>query len=128
MAAAWPEADVKASYLDAIDDVEGSETSAMLKASMWQMFANGQESIHRGLGQRILQALPRLDKLRDQKLVGAYVWSLLPALCTAESVQALASAFADRESLGLIAIKALRVSHQEDQRCVAMAARELAAR
>ena len=125
MAAAWPEAAAKTRHLDLIEDIEGDYTSATLKASMWSMFPVGQEDIHRQFGPRILRELPVLDKARDQNLIEVYVGTILPGLCTAESVKQLANSINDRGALGLIATKALRVAHQKDQRCVAMAARQL---
>lgn len=124
IAAAWPDAAIKDRYLDAIKNIESEQTSAMLKASMLSMFPTGQEQIHQQFGARILSGLPALDKARDQDLIGVYVETILPALCTPESVSQLANSMNDRGTLGLIASKALRVSHQKDQRCLAMAARQ----
>ena len=125
IAAADPDAAVKTSYLDDIDNIGSEKTSAMLKYSMWSMFPPGQENIHQQFGERILSGLPALDQSRDQSLVGTYVYSVLPALCTSQSVSQLADSIRDRGKLGLIATKALKVAHQNDQRCVAMAGRQL---
>ncbi len=87
-----------------------------------KMFPPGQEALHRQLGDRILQSLLRLDVERDQDFINDYVHTILPALCSDDSVDKLAKLIGNRAELGLIATKGLRETHQEDQRCMAMAA------
>jgi aminopeptidase N len=124
--ASQPDPAIKSAYLDLIEDSASGKMSMQLKASMRWMFLAGQEDLLEQYAERILSFLPEMDSSRDQDLVSAYSRSLLPALCTPESVQRLARAIADRGALGLGATKSLRITHQEDQRCVDMAARQLA--
>jgi aminopeptidase N len=123
--AAWPDISVKDKYLGQVYDTTDSATSAELKAMILKMFPSGQESLLREAADGILESLLRLDAERDQDFIEDYVRDLLPALCSSESVARLAGSIDDRGSLGLIATKALRVAHQEDQRCLAMAAKQL---
>ena len=123
--AAWPDVSKKAAFLDQVDDTDGGATSAQLKAMILKMYPAGQENKHRQHADRILDSLPHLDVERDQDFVEDYVNFILPGLCTAESVGRLANSINDRGELGLIATKALQVAHQEDQRCMDMAARQL---
>jgi aminopeptidase N len=123
--AAWPDISIKEKYLGRVYDATDSANSAALKAMILNMFPPGQESLHDQAAEGILEALLHLDVERDQDFIEDYVRDLLPALCNSDSVARLNGSIDDRGSLGLIATKALRVAHQEDQRCVAMAAKQL---
>ena len=122
--AAWPDVAVKTAFLDKIDSTESEATEAELKAGLYSMFRPGQEEQHGQLADRILQSLPQVDTDRHQDFVEDYVDYILPGLCTNKSVERLADNIRDRGGLGLIATKALMVMHQEDQRCVEMAAKQ----
>jgi aminopeptidase N len=122
--ASLPEASAKARHLDNIEDLDGDLSSAQLKASMHWMFPPGQEALHQQFGARILGSLPELDRERDQDLVGTLTSSILPTLCTPDSVLQLSASIRDRGALSLGSTKDLRVSHQEDQRCMDMAQRQ----
>jgi aminopeptidase N len=49
-----------------------------------------------------------------------YAGAMIPATCTAQSVQRLADAAAANPNLSAGTRRALLVAHQEDQRCVAI--------
>jgi len=122
--ASLPVAAAKARHLDNIEDVDGDLSSAQLKSSMYWMFPPGQEALHQQFGPRILGNLPELDRERDQDLMGTLTGSILPVLCTPDSVRQLSASIRDRGTLSLGSTKDLRVSHQEDQRCMDMAQRQ----
>ncbi len=71
----------------------------------------------------MLAALPGLNQSQDIVFHRYLSASLLPRLCTAENVPALAAVLEDNPRFNPALIRSLRKAHQLEQRCVDMAAK-----
>jgi len=116
--ASQPDLKIKAYWLDELMRNEERQTAARLKQSMKYLFPAAQSQLHRPFAERILTDLHYLDSHRGQPLVEQLVQTILPTLCTNDSVTLLNEAQQTMQNLGLIAQKGIRIAHQEDQRCI----------
>ena len=118
--ASQPNSDVKQYWLDELMRNEERQTAARLKQAMRYLFPTGQKQLHKVFAEKILTDLHYLDSHRGQTLVEQLVDTILPSLCSKDSVALLAKAQDKMVNLGLIAQKGIRIAHQEDNRCIAI--------
>jgi aminopeptidase N len=69
------------------------------------------------------EALPLLDKIADSPYASTFAWSLYPTTCDPKIVERTTAMLASHPDLPAVAIKALKVSRQEEERCIAARAK-----
>jgi len=123
--AAWPGEENKRRWLDRVRDTGADLSLARRRAIMAALFPLDQYAVAASLAPDILASLPRVGADHEDAFLLSY-GELIPKLCRPESVQQLAEAIERYQDLNPILLRALRVAHQEDSRCVEIA--RLAAR
>ncbi|MFT5450945.1 MAG: aminopeptidase N [Enterobacterales bacterium] len=118
--ASLPNLEIKQYWLDELMRNEERQTAAKLKQAMSYLFPAGQSNFQKAFAEQILNDLHYLDSHRGQVLIETLVDTILPSLCSKDSVELLAQSKNNMLNLGLIAQKGIKISHQEDARCVAI--------
>ncbi|MFT5521062.1 MAG: aminopeptidase N [Enterobacterales bacterium] len=118
--ASQPNLEIKQYWLDELMRNEERQTAAKLKQAMTYLFPSGQSNLQKPFAEKILSDLHYLDSHRGQVLIETLVETILPSLCSKDSVELLAKSKENMLNLGLIAQKGIKISHQEDARCVAI--------
>ncbi|UGQ46902.1 aminopeptidase N [Massilia endophytica] len=116
-----PDPKVKAEWLARIDDLQTKVPFSRIRVAMENLYPAGQAGLSDQTASQRLEKLAALDKAAGPIYMRSYSVNMLPANCTAESVQRLAQA-AERQQAALSngTRRALLVAHQEDARCVAI--------
>ena len=119
--AARPEEGNKRSWLDRIRDPAADLSLARRRAVMWNLFPPNQYLLQAALFADILGSLPRVGEQHEDAFLSSY-GAMIPKLCREESVSRLAQAVENHGDINPILLRALKVAHQEDARCLRMAA------
>jgi aminopeptidase N len=93
---------------------------AELRTVMTELFPAHQALLRDRYGASILDALPQLAESKEERFLQLYTRHLLPNTCSSASVTRLETAIVGSAHLSPSLDKALRIAHQEDQRCVAI--------
>jgi len=118
--AARPDAKVKQEWLDKIGDTQTKLPFSRIRSAMNALYPSAQVALSEQSAAARLAQLPALDKSAGPVFMRAYSATMIPATCTAHSVQRLADTAAANPGLSDGTRRALLVAHQEDQRCVAI--------
>jgi len=118
--AARPDAKVKQEWLDKIGDTQTKLPFSRIRSAMNALYPSAQVALSEQSAATRLAQLPALDKSAGPVFMRAYSATMIPATCTAHSVQRLADTAAANPGLSDGTRRALLVAHQEDQRCVAI--------
>ncbi|MTW09468.1 aminopeptidase N [Pseudoduganella eburnea] len=118
--AARPDAKVKQEWLAKIGDQQTKLPFSRIRAAMHSLYPSTQVALNEQSAAERLAQLPALDKSAGPVFMRDYAGAMIPATCTAASVQRLADAAAANPDLSAGTRRALLVAHQEDQRCVSM--------
>jgi len=118
--AAWPDEDGKRQWLDRVRDPAADLSLARRRTVMAYLFPGSQYALSAALAPEILDSLPRVSANNEDAFLLSY-GDLIPRLCRPESVRRLAEAIDRFGDLNPILVRALRVAHQEDGRCVEIA-------
>ncbi|MGE0615526.1 MAG: aminopeptidase N [Bacteriovoracia bacterium] len=116
--ASRPELSVKRKWFSTVSAEKSKEPLANLKEAMWNLFPSDQTGLRAQFASSYFENLLRLEKRSPSEFLGHYAESLMPALCTAQSTQALGKFIHQHPTLNVIALKALKEGHDEDGRCV----------
>ncbi len=114
-----------------IDSLTASEPEAMtynlsaLRYAMSSFFPAGQQDSVELFSEKILAAMPVIDKQSSPEVIRSYARLMMPSACNKDSVKRLARAIEEFSDLTPITVKAFKVGHQEDQRCVDIGGRLL---
>jgi len=114
-----PNAQVKRAMLDRV--LKGKDSLDDKKQIMWNLFPSGQVALMKTWEDEYYKILPKVVVDEDSGFVRTFIGSLTPALCTVESVERLGR-FIDskKNKFSHAVLKALKIAHQEDGRCVAI--------
>jgi len=115
-----PDPKVKAEWLAQINDLQTKLPFSRIRTAMWSMYPAAQSRLGEQTAAQRLAQLPALDKAAGPVFMRAYNEAMIPATCTADSVQRLAAAAGQYQDLSAGTRRALLVAHQEDARCVAI--------
>ena len=118
--AARPDPQVKQEWLARIGDPQTKLPFSRLRSAMHALYPSTQVALNEQSAAARLAQLPLLDKSAGPVFMRDYAGVMIPATCTAHSVQRLADAAAANPGLSAGTRRALLVAHQEDQRCVAI--------
>lgn len=118
--ASRPSAQVKEKWLEEIVQPDSDYKLSQLRTVMEKLFPVHQVELLDQYADRILTALPALVEQREDRFVSLYARYLLPATCSADSVQRLEDAIDKHSGLNPSLDKALKIARQENQRCVDM--------
>ena len=115
-----PDAKVKEEWLGRINDLQTKLPFSRIRTAMESMYPASQNKLGEQTAAQRLAQLPVLDKAAGPVFMRSYNVSMIPAACTADSVQRLAKAAEEYKDLSAGTRRALLVAHQEDARCVAI--------
>lgn len=115
---ARPDAKVKEEWLGRINDLQTKLPFSRIRTAMESMYPAAQNKLGEQTAAQRLAQLPVLDKAAGPVFMRSYNVSMIPAACTADSVQRLAKAADEYKDLSAGTRRALLVAHQEDARCV----------
>ena len=112
-----PDKAVKNEWYDKITNTKTKMSLADLKAAMSGMLPASQINFGRAFASRYFTDLLRLSKTQKSEFARRFAAKLAPAFCEEASAQALTSFATQHGELPPVALKALRVAAQEDDRC-----------
>lgn len=115
-----PQSEMKEKWLGHITEVDSDYKLAQLRTVMLHLFPANQTQLLDAHGDTILAAIPSLTKEKEERFMRLYTSYMLPATCTTESAERLDKAIEEHADLSPSVGKGLKISHQEDQRCVDM--------
>jgi aminopeptidase N len=115
-----PDAKVKAEWLATIGDLQTKLPFSKVRTAMGSMYPAGQDSLGELSAAQRLATLGQVDKVAGPVYMRAYSASMIPASCTPASEKRLQAAIAKLPDLSAGTRRALLVTHQEDERCVAI--------
>jgi aminopeptidase N len=115
-----PDAKVKAEWAATIADLQTKLPFSKVRTAMGSMYPAEQGALNELTAQQRLDTLGAVDKAAGPVYMRAYAASMIPATCTAASVQRLDAAIAKLPDLSTGTHRALLVTRQEDARCVAI--------
>jgi len=118
--AARPDAKVKQEWLARIGDTQTKLPFSRIRTAMHALYPSSQVALNEQSAAARLAQLPVLDKSAGPVFMRDYAGAMIPATCTAQSVQRLADTAAANPGLSAGTRRSLLVAHQEDQRCVAI--------
>lgn len=118
--ASRPDAALKEEWLNNITEHSSDYKLAQLREVMSKLFPSNQVALREIYADRILTALPKLTQDQGDRFVSLYAGYLLPINCTEKSLQRMVDAIDQYSGLHPSLDDALRIAHQEDQRCVRM--------
>ncbi len=122
--AARPLGESKRAWLQQILDPDSELSLARRRAVIGALFPASQYGLQETLAADIIASLPVVGKQHEDAFLLSY-GTLIPRLCRPESVARLEQAIEEYQDINPVLLRALRVAHQEDARCLAMAARSL---
>lgn len=115
-----PDAKVKAEWLANIGDLQTKLPFSKIRTAMGSMYPPGQSALGElSAGQR-LSTLAQVDHAAGPVYMRAYAASMIPASCTPASVERLQDEIVKSKDLSAGTRRSLLVTHQEDERCVAI--------
>jgi aminopeptidase N len=113
-----PDPKVKQEWLATIGDLQTKLPFSRIRTAMNSLYPSSQVALNEQSAAARLAQLPVLDKSAGPVFMRDYAAAMIPATCTAASVQRLADTAAANPGLSAGTRRALLVAHQEDQRCV----------
>ncbi len=121
-AAVRPLPETKAEWLAAILDMSGTYKLATLREVLAVLFPAEQMALLEPERERILAAIPIMNREASPEFLDDVPAELSPATCTQASVDRLAQANIDFAGMLPLVVKAYLVHHQNDSTCVGMKA------
>jgi aminopeptidase N len=114
-----PSVENKAHWLAILTAKETALPFAKLRTIMAGLYPASQNELSKLTAEQRINTLPDLDANKGPVFMRSYA-GLIPATCTVENVERLSKAIAEQTQLSAGTKRALLVTHQEEQRCVAM--------
>jgi len=108
-------------WLERLRDPEADLSLARRRALMGALFPSVQYAQQAALAGDILDSLPAVGRSHEDAFLLSY-GALIPRLCREDGVARLADAVRRYADINPILLRALRIAHQEDVRCLSMAA------
>ena len=93
---------------------------AKLRTAMSAMYSTEQLSLSKLTANQRISSLAKIDKNNGPIFMRSYAGTLIPALCSEQSVHRLAKAIKTQTTLSAGTRRALLIKHQEDERCLMM--------
>lgn len=118
--ASWPDVNTKARWLTEFGKTENRLSAQKQKVAMAHLFPSNQQHLIEDFSQRLLSDLVAFDVYRDQKIISAMVSGMMPQSCNRQTDEQLQATIDANPQLGLIAMKGLKVSLQNNQQCIAI--------
>lgn len=118
--AARPGNSNKSKWFDQIIGIDGRYKLAEITEVMENLFPANQTELLEQYSDKLIQALPDLARAKDERFLARYSKALLPTTCTEASIAQLEKAIEKYSNLNPVLNKQLRISKQEDERCVAI--------
>lgn len=115
-----PDAAIKQQWLDVLLQTPERYKLATLRTVMAVLFPAEQGALAEASAQRILDAVPELNRSASQEFLGEFTGYLSTATCTEASVARLAQANAQFAGMQPLVVKNYLIHHQDDARCVRM--------
>ncbi|MRW86863.1 aminopeptidase N [Pseudoduganella sp. FT26W] len=115
-----PDAKVKAEWAATIADLQTKLPFSKVRTAMGSMYPTEQKALNEQTAAQRLATLGAVDKAAGPVYMRAYGASMIPATCTPASVERLDAAIAGLPDLSAGTRRALLVTRQEDERCVAI--------
>ena len=115
-----PDAKVKAEWLATIGDLHTKLPFSKVRMAMGSMYPSTQNALNEASAEQRLATLGQVDKAAGPVFMRAYGASMIPATCTPASVARLKTAIVKLPDLSTGTRRSLLVTHQEDERCVAI--------
>jgi aminopeptidase N len=115
-----PDAKVKAEWEGTIADLQTKLPFSKVRTAMFSMYPAEQGGLNEKSAAQRLATLGAVDKAAGPVYMRAYSAAMIPATCTPASVQRLDAAIAKLPELSAGTRRALLVTRQEDERCVAI--------
>ncbi len=115
-----PDPAVKAEWLAKIEDVKTSTPFPRIRAAMGSMYPVEQAALAEASAEQRLAKLPAIDKAANPVFMRSYGGSMIPANCTPASVARLEKAIARYKDLSAGTLRALKNTHEDEVRCVAI--------
>jgi aminopeptidase N len=117
-----PDAALKAQWLATTTDLKASLPFSQIRVAMSNLYPAEQSALAEASATSRLQTLASMDQSAGPVYMRGYAENLIPATCTATSVERLAMALTDFKQLSVASHRALLVRYEEDKRCVAIKA------
>jgi aminopeptidase N len=115
-----PDAKVKAEWLANIGDLQTKLPFSKIRRAMQAMYPADQGVLNELSAEQRLTTLEQVDKAAGPVFMRSYAEAMIPATCTPASVSRLQAAIVKLPDLSAGTKRSLLVSHQEDERCVAI--------
>jgi aminopeptidase N len=115
-----PDAGLKAEWLASIGDLQTTLPFSKVRTAMNNLYPPGQGALSELSAERRLSTLAKVDAAAGPVYMRAYAAAMLPASCTKESVLRLKATIVKFPDLSAGTRRSLLVTHQEDERCVAV--------
>lgn len=115
-----PDAKVKAEWLANIGDLQTKLPFSKIRQAMQVMYPAGQGALSELSAEQRLSTLGQVDQAAGPVYMRAYAAAMIPATCTPASVARLQAAIVKLPDLSTGTRRSLLVTHQEDERCVAI--------
>ncbi len=120
--AAKPLESIKRTWLERIRDPESGLSLAQRRAAMSTIFPASQRDLHAVFADDIVQSLTPVGRQHEDAFLSSY-GDLIPRLCRPENAERLGAAIEEQPGMNPLLFKALRIAHQEEERCLAISAR-----
>jgi aminopeptidase N len=117
---ARPDAKVKAEWLATIADLNTKLPFSKIRTAMGSMYPAEQGALNELSANQRLATLGQVDQDAGPVFMRSYANSMIPAACTPASVQRLQATIVKLKDLSAGTKRSLLVTHQEDERCVAI--------
>jgi len=119
-AAGRPDPKVKEEWVAKIEDLKSPLPFSRIRTAMVNVFPAEQGKLDAASADARLARLPAIDKAAGPVYMRTFAVTMIPATCTAQSVQRLSRASAALKDLSAFTRRSLLDTLQEDQRCVAI--------
>ncbi|WP_045826059.1 aminopeptidase N [Teredinibacter turnerae] len=117
-----PTKSAKKPWVEALLDPDSTVTLSEMRAVWENLYPGKQRAMLAETGTDILAALPAISEQREAIFLSKLAEKFIPVGCRASSVNALESAIQNKAEYAPAVVRALRIRHQEDARCVAKTA------
>ncbi|UCC14124.1 MAG: aminopeptidase N [Gammaproteobacteria bacterium] len=118
---AKPLESIKRTWLERIRDHGSGLSLAQRRAAMNTIFPASQRELHAVFADEIVDSLTQVGRQNEDAFLNSY-GNLIPRLCRQENVERLWTAIEEQSDMNPLLYKALRIAHQEEERCLAIAA------
>ena len=113
-----PDSKNKQKWLDILINEPEKYKLSTSRNIIWSLFPSSQKEFRAHFSKQISKAIPKLNQSAEQAYVSEFSSSLAPTLCTSDSVDNLVQLNKEFTGFNPSIIKAFKIAHQEDQRCV----------